>query len=207
MSDIFHEINEELRADRARMMMRKYGGYILGAVAAIIILVGARQGYIHWQDGKRGALANQYRAALLSETPVADLMPLSEKSGGYGMLAGFQRAALLAETNKTEAEAVYLALADDASLKPLYQDIALILSVINAPENVSVDERVARLERISSLDNPWHGLRLEIMVGLSLEKGDLIAAKNYLEEMQNLSARLSPESNRRMQILATALAQ
>ncbi|MBV8535950.1 MAG: tetratricopeptide repeat protein, partial [Alphaproteobacteria bacterium] len=64
MSDIFTEVDEDLRRDRALKLWKQYGNYVIAAAVAV---VAATAGYVAWQDYSRkqaeGAAA-QYVAAL-----------------------------------------------------------------------------------------------------------------------------------------------
>ncbi len=46
LSDIFDEVDEDLRADRARKLLQKYGGLLVGAAVLVVIGVG---GFKAWQ--------------------------------------------------------------------------------------------------------------------------------------------------------------
>ena len=56
MADLFQEIDDELRQDKASRLWRVYGKYVVAAAIVVIISVG---GYKFWQqkqldDGEKG---------------------------------------------------------------------------------------------------------------------------------------------------------
>ena len=82
MADIFDEINEELKQDRAKQVWTRYGKYVIAAAAAVVLGVGASQGYMAWQQSQAEAAANIYSEALAAEDAAtaleADLGQLTE---------------------------------------------------------------------------------------------------------------------------------
>ena len=64
MADIFDEIDEELKRDRTQELWTKYGKYVMAAAAAVVLGVGASQGFGAWQRSQAEASANLYHQAL-----------------------------------------------------------------------------------------------------------------------------------------------
>ena len=205
MSDIFHEIDEELKADRARLLMRRYGGYHIGGIIAIRILVAGRQGYIYCDQAHRDDLANRYQQAVISDDLLGNLSELTQESGGYGMLARFATASELAKTDPVSAEASYLALAEDNDLAVIYQDVARLLSVVHSAPSTPVAERLDRLSLIDKAASPWAALVSEWQIALYLESGDMASARRSLEEWKADGQPLTARANARRQLLEQAL--
>ena len=70
------------------------------------------------------------------------------------------------------ASDAYDALANDGTVDALYRDAALLLSVMNAPED---SDPLAQLDRLSSLANgnsSWQPLALELSAALHLKAGN-----------------------------------
>ena len=106
-----------------------------------------RQGYTAWQTSRAEASASAFQQALQSDDVIGVLeSQLGQLSDGYKMLAQFQIAAERAASGDfVAAEARYLTLASDASLNPLYQQVATLLSVMVAPKDADVSALEARL--------------------------------------------------------------
>ena len=188
MADIFDEINEDLKRDQMQELWSRYGKYVIIAVSLVVISVGARQGYTAWQDRQATEAAAIYHQALKSDDTTSALATqLNMLSPGYAMLAQFRIAATHAQNKDFEAaEASYLALSTDPDVKPLYQQAAILLSVMNAPASRNHDELTARLTDLESQAGPWQSMALEQAAGLAMRSGDRKAAIAKYESLVGL---------------------
>ena len=210
MADIFDEIDEELKQDRTKALWTRYGKYVAAAAAAVVIGVGASQGYSAWMRGQAEAAANTFQQALISDEGAAALEGrIGELTDGYAMLGRFHIAAgqaragdrlllLLSLTFKFDAaaEAGYLAISNDTSMPQLYRDAALLMSVMNAPEGADVGDLQRRLAPLADGAGSWKGLALELSAALDLQQGQTDAALTKLEAIVAL-AETSPELRQR----------
>lgn len=185
MADIFDEIDEELKRDRAQVLWAKYGKYVLSAAAAIVLVVGASQGYNAWTKQQVETAAETYQAALNADDVGAALEAnLSSLTDGYAMVAKFQIAADLAnKDDAVAAEQAYLALSTESGLDPLYQQAALMLSVMSAVNTGDVADLQDRLSSLTSAAGAWQALALELSAGLDLQAGDVAAAKAKIDQV------------------------
>ena len=58
MADIFDEIDEELKQDRTKELWTRYGKFVIAAAAAVVIGVGASQGYSAFMRSQAETAAN-----------------------------------------------------------------------------------------------------------------------------------------------------
>lgn len=204
MNDIITEINQELREERGRALWNKYGIYVIAAVIAIVIVVAGRQAYVSYEQNARNNAANAYMAALEQEGTSALDAIAGQGGEGYPMLARFSTAARLAEAGDAGAEAAYMAIANDASLDGIYRNAGMIMAVMNAGSETSVDEKITRIASIANAPGPWQNLALEMMIGLALEKGDEAAARKHFETLR-FSSNVSADLNQRLSLIDAAL--
>jgi len=193
MADIFDEIDEDLKRDQMQLLWARYGKIVMAAVAAIVLLVALRQGYAAWQTSQAEASASAYQQALKSDDVVTALeAQRGQLTNGYAMLAQFQIAAeQAARDDFAAAEASYLALASDASLDPMYQQAATLLSVMVAPQDTDVSALEARLSDLETAAGPWQAMALETGAGLALRNGNkdaAVAKYKRLAEMAGVPA-------------------
>ena len=207
MADIFDEIDEDLKRDQMQMLWARYGKIVMAVVAAIILLVGARQGYTAWQSNQSEASATAYEQALKSDDIIAALeAQRGQLTDGYAMLAQFQIAAAQAAANDFEAaEASYMEIAADSSFDPLYQQAATLLSVMVAPQDADLGVLQARLADLETAAGPWQAMALETGAGLALRSGDRDAARSRykkLVEMADIPAGMRQRADRMTAILS-----
>lgn len=206
MADIFDEIDEDLKRDQMQLLWARYGKVVMATVVAIVMLVAVRQGYTAWQTSQAEASASAYQQALQSDDVAGALeAQLGKLSDGYEMLAQFQIAAEQATNdNFAAAEARYLTLASDESLDTLYQQAAILLSVMVAPKDSDVSALEARLHDLEIAAGPWQAMALETGAGLALRYGNkdsAVSKYKRLTEMADVPAGLRQRAERMIIIL------
>ena len=206
MADIFDEIDEELKKDKAQLLWARYGKFVIAAVAAVILAVGSAQGFKAWKTKRAETAANAYQLAVDSDDVVASLsQAMADLTDGYEMLAQFHMAAAKAADGDSDgAVADYMMLAESKAIKPLYQQAALLLAVMNAPDGTDPKQSQDQLAPLTATPGPWQGLALEQSAALDLEKSDPAAALEKFASILGL-AELSPELRQRASQLVTIL--
>ena len=97
-----------------------------------------------------------------------------------------------------------MAIANDASLDGIYRNAGMIMAVMNAGAETSVDEKITRIASIANAPGPWQNLALEMMIGLALEQGDEAAARKHFETLR-FSSNVSADLNQRLSLIDAAL--
>lgn len=204
MADIFDEINEDLRRDRASELWSKYGKYLIAIVVGIVLVVAGWQLLVKYQKTQTMNSANAFFAAIQADDKEAAIRGL-DLPDGYEMLAEFRLASSFADDGKAEAASeAYLALADEDDIDQIYRDIALLLSVQTAPKNASARELSERIAEMASEAGPLQALALETMAGLALRVGDISGAKEslrYITQLNNVSAVMRQRSGQMLRVL------
>ena len=189
MADIFDEINEELKQDRMAALWQRYGKYLIAVVVAIVAGVSLSQGYSYYTTQRDARAADAFFQAILADDVTSSLETAApELNEGYALLAEFRSAAALAQDGKAaEAEQRYLALAERTDAEQIYRDLALLLSVMHAPQTADAADLQARLEPLASASSSLQGLALEQMVALDLRRGNSAAAIEKLNRLVALT--------------------
>jgi hypothetical protein len=109
VSDIFREIDEELRRDNLLKLWRRYGKYVIGAAVLALLIAGAVAAWRDHLATERKAQATRYSAALSLVRAGKDAEAnalfalLARQGGGYSMLAAFEEAEMLAKGGDRKA--------------------------------------------------------------------------------------------------------
>ena len=188
MADIFDEIEEDLRRDRMKLLWQRYGNYIIGLAVLIIIVVAGNQGYDYWKNSESQSAGDAFFEAVGADESLDALTTLVPNLPvGYEMLARFRIAALHAEDGDNfAAEQSFLALSEDNSIDIFYREVALLLSVMNAPSSVDKNILIGRLSSLSAFPGSLQGLALETSAGLYLELNERDKAISTLTEASKL---------------------
>jgi hypothetical protein len=182
VSDIFREIDEELRRDNLLKLWAKYGRYIILAVVLAAAIAG---GIVAWRDHlseQRKAVSIRYYGALglVSEgkdkEAAALFASIAQDGGGYAGLAELEHAELLAKSGDLKgAEAIYQKIASSSS-DPEFRDLTVLLSVMHAPPDTDAKATIARLEPLTASGRSWRTTALELTAAVHLRSGDKAAA-------------------------------
>jgi hypothetical protein len=212
VSDIFREIDEELRRDNLLLLWSRYGRYIV-ALAVLVLLVAG--GIVAWRDhqlSERRAQSMRYSSALsrVREGKVADAAKvfevIAQEGGGYGTLAAFEAAELLAKSgDRKGAAAAYDRIAETGGLDPVFRQLATLLPVMQGLPDADQHSVIDRLAPITAPGNPWRSTALELTAAARLQAGDKSGA---LEVYKTLADDLAaPQGTRaRAAEMAAALA-
>jgi hypothetical protein len=193
--DIFDEVDEDLRAERAQALLKRYGWLLIAVVVLVIGATGGWQGWRWWQAKRDMAAGTAFLAAMNVVSvagPATD--PASRKAAiaafdqvaatapdGYRTLARLRAAALQADSGDlAAAAALYDQVAADNSADPLLRDLASLLWAQRQLDTADPALLAARLKPLAVPDNPWHALATEDLALLDLREGHTDAAKASL---------------------------
>ena len=193
MADIFDEVAEELRAERARQAWRRFGP--LAAVALVLVVGGVAgwQGYAAWQNRQAAASATAFLEAqnvAPGATPAdraARFATLAAQSPtGYRTLARLRAAALQAEAGERNlARATLDQVTGDNDADPLYRDLANLLWVLHGLDEVDPAMLAARITPLTAEGSAWRASARELAALVDLRRGRPAEAKRALDALAN----------------------
>ncbi len=197
MVDIFDEVDEDLRAERAQQLFKRHGGAVLAAGLLVVAAVGGWQGWIWWQGRRTAAAAVSYIDAMTA----ADSLRPGETAGradvgrsfaqvaakapeGYATLARLRAAASAADAgNMPGALALWDGVAGDGRADPLLRGLAGLNWVQHQLDTADPAVLQARLKPLTAPDNPWRALALETQGLLDLRTGRTEPAKDIFRQL------------------------
>lgn len=185
MSDVFKEVDEELRRDRLLALWKRFGAYIIGAAVALVLVVAGRAFWTDYIDTKRQAESNAYDEALAtfqadSEAGRSALKAIVDGGNdGYAALARFRLAAALQQSGQAEeAVSQYEALSADGSLNARLRGLA---GLMMAGLYIDLGREIEAREVLISLVANSQGWRLsatEFVGFLDFRSGNLEEARS-----------------------------
>jgi hypothetical protein len=190
VSDIFREIDEELRRDNLLKLWRRYGRYLIMAVVVALVVAGGIVAWRNHQLSLRQAQSVRYAAAmsLLREGKDAEAAKMfalvADEGHGYGQLASFEAAGLAAKTgDQKTAVAAYDKLAASSDLDHELRDVATLLSVMTGFADSDPQAVADRLKPLTDSGNPWRATALELTAAAKLKAGDRPAALDIYKKL------------------------
>lgn len=190
MTDLFREVDEAIRQDRAKALWDKYGALFIGVAVALVLATAA---YVLWQNhqaSRNQELTTALAAALGTaqrdpQAGAAALAALAGRAqGGQAMLAQFYEAGLRAQQGDRETAAlIYRQMAGNAALDRAWRDLALLLAVLHEADRGDPAALSAELQPLTADDQPWRYTARELTALLALRQGDPTRARELLRAL------------------------
>jgi hypothetical protein len=162
LTDIFHEVEEDLRRDKLNQLWKRYGTLFMTVAVLVVAATSAVVLWRQYTDNQRNQAANEFNAATDRavagdlDGALAGYEAIAARGGeGYPVLALFREVEVrLAKSDLQGAIAVYDRIAGsaaDARLKALARiRAAYLVADIESPEVLK-----NRVAEFTGDDNPW----------------------------------------------------
>lgn len=211
MSDIFQEVEEDLRRDNLAKLWRRYGKYAIAVAVAVVIATAgfsAWREYRHRQSAAEGVrfadALDLVRAGKDKDAADAFAALAGTAGGGHATLARFEEAALRARSGDRDvALGLYDKLAADSSTDEIYREAAALLGARIALDQGDAAGAVQRAKPLTASGNPWRSVALELTGAADLKSGDAAAARQAFQQLADDPNAPAGARQRATQMLAT----
>jgi len=210
VTDIFHEVEEEVRRERWEKLWKEYSDYIIAGIAFLVIAVAGWQLWLLYQHREQLRSSAEYLAAqqLLDsgQSPAAaeafGKLAASAPSG-YAQVSRLQEAGALLSAGRT-ADAVKLYMEIANSDDDILASVARIRAAWAVADTSSHADLEKLLAPLTDATSPWNPMAREILAYSDFRTGKISQA---LAEYKRLSAEKNlPESlHQRSAAMATYL--
>jgi hypothetical protein len=179
MADIFREIDEEVRRDKAAALWSKYGVAITGLAVLAVLAVAGWQFWLHREQQASQIVGARFEAALKSsrdgsgteaESILGELVAWAP--AGYRQIARFRLAAEVGKRDAAAGATAFDALANDGSLEQLYRDLARLRAGMLRVDLVPYAEVRTALEPLATPQGVWRHSAREFL-GIAALKANL----------------------------------
>lgn len=182
MVDIFQEVDEDLRRERAQRFWAAYGRYVIAAAVLVVVAASGWQFYQYRTQQQAEVAGGQFEQAMVlsrdgrrAEAASAFKAISTEGPAGYALLARFRLAAEAGAVDAAAGAKQFDALAGDASVSPLMQGMAKLRAASLLVDTASYADMKTRLDAMAQASSPWRHSARELL-GLSAWR-----AKNWSE--------------------------
>jgi len=210
IDNLIEEVDEDLRRDRALVLARRYGPYVVAVALVAIVAVTGVMAWRHYQTQRNLDRSTVYTAALDAinrgdaeqSQRLLDEVTSAAPSSGYGALARLQEAALKTKSGDAAgAAAIYDSIAGDSRLDPLFRDLGVVLYALATLDTGDPAALTARLKPIADGQGPWHPSAVEISAYLALRTGDKAHAHDLFTQLAD-----DPSAPQELRARAAAMA-
>ena len=208
MSDIFHEVEEEVRRERFEKLWKQYGDYAIAAVAAVVIGIAGYKFYDRYETQQRMNASSTFNAAqqafesgngTVAASSFNSLIKTAPK--GYATMAQLAAAdSLFASGNRGEAISLFKAIAakDNSPIGNVARVRLAWATVETAPRT----ELETLLAPLTSPTNSWRYVAREVLAYADYHAGTLQRAQS---EYETLAADTGAPAELRARVRAMAI--
>lgn len=210
MSDVFREVDEEVRREQLMKLWRAYGSYAIALAIVIIVAFGGFLGWRDWRERQALEQGTRFTNALIqaregkNPESAGAFASLAEDSGaGYRALAMLQEAAArLRAKDVPAAVAVYDRLAADDGVEAEWRDLARLLAALHLVDSAPPDELDRRLQPLLAKPGPWQYSARELAAAARLKAGDVPGAREAFRQLADDAAAPAGVRARAAELLA-----
>ena len=211
MSELFDEVDEEVRREQLKKLWDKYSIYIIAVAILIVAAVGGWRGYQYLEAKKAAQAGDAFNKAIElseqnkqaeAETMFTDLV--AKGPYGYRLLSRFRLAAQVEKRDPKAAVQMFDELAADLSIGTEQQELARIRAGGILVDSASYSDMKQRLEADTAPDATFRHVARELLALSAIRANDSTAARQWLD-MISVDAETPPSVRSRAEALQALL--
>jgi hypothetical protein len=207
VSDIFDEVDEEVRRERFKKLWERYGNLFIALAVLFVAGVAAWRGYDYWRTKQAEQFGAQFSAAAtLAEQGKHDeaekaFATIADKgTTGYRALAKLREAAEIEKRDPKAAVAAYDDVAHNASVGQPLQDLAALRAGMLLADSAPLADVDRRLAPLATGTGPFRHSAREVLAVAAWKAGDIAAMRKWIK-MVNDDTETPPSLRQRVDIL------
>ena len=192
MSELFDEVDEDVRRDQLKKIWDRYSIYIIAGAILIVAAVGGWRGYQYVEAQKAAEAGMAFdKAVELSEQnkhaeAEAAFNTLAAKApSGYRMLARLRAAAEVASHDPQAAAKMYDDISADRSIGSSLQELAKVRAAGLLVDSAGYPDMLARLEPAAGPTGTFRHTARELLALSAWRANDTTAARRWLDLIAN----------------------
>jgi len=192
VTDIFHEVDEEVRREQLKKLWQRYSHYIIAACVLVIVGIAGWRGY-EWWEAKRAAESGAAfeQAVTLAESgkpqeaEAAFAKLATHGTAGYRVLSRLREAAELAQSDPKAAIKAYDEIAADRGAGQVIQDLATLRASFLLVDRTSYADLRSRLEPLTGPERAFRYSARELLALSAWKQGDVSAARQWTDTIMS----------------------
>ncbi len=212
MSDIFSEVDEEVRRERLQKLWDRYSLLIIAVAVLIVAAIGGWRGYEYYMGQKAAAAGADFEAAVTlseagkhAEAAAAFTKVVNEAPPGYAVLARFRAATELAATKSDDAVKAYDALAADGGLGATWRELAGLRAGLLLVDTAPFAELKKRLDPLTEPTGIYRHTARELLALSAWRVRDVASTRRYID-MIGSDGETPPSTRTRIDVLSALIA-
>lgn len=186
MTDIFQEVEEDVRRERYAQLWKQYGDYIMAAAALIVVAVAAWQLWQRYQFNQRIEASNAYIVALETRDPEKAASAFAKLAktapAGYAQISRMQEANSLLDADKhDQATSLYRELMKDSD--PLFASVARLRLAWADADTMTKKQMQDLVAPLTDASDPFHYMANELLAYVDYREGSVQAAQTEYEAL------------------------
>ena len=190
MSELFDEVDEEVRREQLKKLWDKYSVFIVALAMLIVAGVGGWRGYQYLEAKKAAEAGDAFDKAVEladqgkhGDAEAAFAALAAKAPSGYRTLARFRAAAEAATRDPQAAAKMFDEIAADRGVASDFRDLAKIRAAGLQVDSASYQDMVQRLEPLTAAASTYRHAARELLALSAWRANDAAATRQWLDQI------------------------